>query len=146
MMVGSKIALIGKVAPCACAGSLSTNVTPPSAAKNDFRLTTPVQRVSLANAGHYVVPVFVERDGYEGPIEITAVGLPTGVKLEGTTIAEGRGGTLVTFVREGVGEPALIATAPAILAAIRHATGVRVTRVPVLPHRLWQALRTEETP
>ena len=37
---------------------------------------------------------------------------------------------------KGVGEPALIATAPAILSAIRHACGVRVTRVPVLPHRL----------
>jgi CO/xanthine dehydrogenase Mo-binding subunit len=44
------------------------------------------------------------------------------------------------FGAKGVGEPALIATAPAILSAIRHATGVRVTRVPVLPHRLWQAL------
>jgi CO/xanthine dehydrogenase Mo-binding subunit len=44
------------------------------------------------------------------------------------------------FGAKGVGEPALIATAPAILGAIRHATGVRVTRVPVLPHRLWEAL------
>ena len=42
---------------------------------------------------------------------------------------------------KGVGEPALIATAPAILSAIRHATGVRMTRVPVLPHRLWEAMR-----
>ena len=41
---------------------------------------------------------------------------------------------------KGVGEPALIATAPAILGAIRHATGVTVRRVPVLPHRLWEAL------
>jgi CO/xanthine dehydrogenase Mo-binding subunit/aerobic-type carbon monoxide dehydrogenase small subunit (CoxS/CutS family) len=45
------------------------------------------------------------------------------------------------FGAKGVGEPALIATAPAILSAIRHATGVRVTRIPVLPHRLWEALR-----
>ena len=45
------------------------------------------------------------------------------------------------FGAKGVGEPALIATAPAILSAIRHATGVRVTRVPVLPHRLWEALQ-----
>jgi CO/xanthine dehydrogenase Mo-binding subunit len=45
------------------------------------------------------------------------------------------------FGAKGVGEPALIATAPAILSAIRHATGVRITRVPVLPHRLWEALR-----
>jgi CO/xanthine dehydrogenase Mo-binding subunit/aerobic-type carbon monoxide dehydrogenase small subunit (CoxS/CutS family) len=41
---------------------------------------------------------------------------------------------------KGVGEPALIATPPAILGAIRHATGVTVRRVPVLPHRLWAAL------
>jgi CO/xanthine dehydrogenase Mo-binding subunit len=45
---------------------------------------------------------------------------------------------------KGVGEPALIATAPAILGAIRHATGVRIGRIPVLPHRLWAALRAEE--
>jgi aldehyde oxidoreductase len=45
------------------------------------------------------------------------------------------------FGAKGVGEPALIATAPAILAAIRHATGVRMLRVPVVPHRLWEALK-----
>jgi CO/xanthine dehydrogenase Mo-binding subunit len=48
------------------------------------------------------------------------------------------------FGAKGVGEPALIATAPAILSAIRHATGVRVTRVPVLPHRLWAAMHGKE--
>jgi CO/xanthine dehydrogenase Mo-binding subunit len=41
---------------------------------------------------------------------------------------------------KGVGEPALVATAPAILNAIRHATGVRATRVPVTPDRLRAAL------
>jgi CO/xanthine dehydrogenase Mo-binding subunit len=41
---------------------------------------------------------------------------------------------------KGVGEPALIPTAPAILGAIRHATGVRVTRLPVTPDRLRQAI------
>jgi CO/xanthine dehydrogenase Mo-binding subunit/aerobic-type carbon monoxide dehydrogenase small subunit (CoxS/CutS family) len=44
---------------------------------------------------------------------------------------------------KGVGEPALVPTAPAILGAIRHATGLRITRVPVLPHRLWEALREQ---
>jgi CO/xanthine dehydrogenase Mo-binding subunit len=42
---------------------------------------------------------------------------------------------------KGVGEPALIPTPPAILGAIRHATGVRSTFVPMLPHRLRAALR-----
>jgi CO/xanthine dehydrogenase Mo-binding subunit len=50
------------------------------------------------------------------------------------------------FGAKGVGEPALIATAPAILAAIRHATGVRLTRTPVLPHRLWEALQQRGAP
>jgi len=45
------------------------------------------------------------------------------------------------FGAKGVGEPALIPTAPAILNAIRHATGVRPRKVPVLPHRLREALR-----
>jgi aldehyde oxidoreductase len=45
---------------------------------------------------------------------------------------------------KGVGEPALVATAPAILGAIRHATGARLTSVPVLPHRLWAALQSME--
>ena len=49
------------------------------------------------------------------------------------------------FGAKGVGEPGLIPTASAILGAIRHATGVRVTRVPALPHRLRAALRERET-
>ena len=44
------------------------------------------------------------------------------------------------FGAKGVGEPGLIPTAPAILGAIENATGVRMRRVPVLPHRLRAAL------
>jgi CO/xanthine dehydrogenase Mo-binding subunit/aerobic-type carbon monoxide dehydrogenase small subunit (CoxS/CutS family) len=46
---------------------------------------------------------------------------------------------------KGVGEPGLIPTAPAILGAIQHASGVRMRRVPVLPHRLRAALKQAET-
>jgi CO/xanthine dehydrogenase Mo-binding subunit/aerobic-type carbon monoxide dehydrogenase small subunit (CoxS/CutS family) len=45
------------------------------------------------------------------------------------------------FGAKGIGEPALVPTAPAILSAIRHATGVMPTTVPVLPHRLWALMR-----
>jgi len=45
---------------------------------------------------------------------------------------------------KGVGEPALISTAPAIFGGIYRATGVRVTKVPVLPHRLRAAIRAKE--
>ena len=41
---------------------------------------------------------------------------------------------------KGVGEPALVPTAPAILGAIDDATGVRMTRLPVTPDRLLAAL------
>ena len=43
---------------------------------------------------------------------------------------------------KGVGEPALIATAPAILNAIAHATGKRITRVPATPDRVLAALQS----
>jgi CO/xanthine dehydrogenase Mo-binding subunit/aerobic-type carbon monoxide dehydrogenase small subunit (CoxS/CutS family) len=41
---------------------------------------------------------------------------------------------------KGIGEPALIPTAPAILAAIRHATGVKIRRVPATPDRVRAAI------
>lgn len=45
------------------------------------------------------------------------------------------------FGAKGIGEQALIPTAPAILNAIADATGVRVTRVPATPDRLRAAIK-----
>lgn len=42
---------------------------------------------------------------------------------------------------KGLGEHVLIPTAPAILNAIRHATGALVTQLPALPHRVLAAIR-----
>ncbi len=42
---------------------------------------------------------------------------------------------------KGLGEHVLIPTAPAILSAIRHATGARITRVPATPDRVLAAIR-----
>ena len=46
---------------------------------------------------------------------------------------------------KGIGEPALIPTAPAILGAIHHATGVRLRRVPATPDRVRAALLARAT-
>src|SRR5207302_542993 len=51
----------------------------------DFRLTTPLQRLSLPAGGHAVVPVFVDRRGFTGKIDLVADGLPASAKLEGAT-------------------------------------------------------------
>ncbi len=46
---------------------------------------------------------------------------------------------------KGLGEHALIPTAPAILNAIHDATGARITRLPALPHRVLAAMREAKT-
>ncbi len=48
------------------------------------------------------------------------------------------------FGAKGLGEHVLIPTAPAILNAIRHATGVLVTKVPATPSRVLAAIREAE--
>lgn len=46
---------------------------------------------------------------------------------------------------KGLGEHVLIPTAPAILNAIRHASGARIDRVPALPHRVLAAIREAQS-
>ncbi|MBE9605964.1 molybdopterin-dependent oxidoreductase [Acetobacteraceae bacterium H6797] len=45
------------------------------------------------------------------------------------------------FGAKGIGEPALVPTAPAIFSAIRHATGAVMRKAPALPHRILAALK-----
>ncbi|MBZ9964019.1 molybdopterin-dependent oxidoreductase [Mesorhizobium sp. BR1-1-2] len=48
------------------------------------------------------------------------------------------------FGAKGLGEHVLIPTAPAILNAIRHATGIAITKVPATPTRIRAAIRERE--
>ena len=73
------------------------------------------------NLHDYLIPTI----GDIPPIEVTLIEDPD---------------PLGPFGAKGIGEPALIATAPAILGAIHHATGVRITRVPATPDRVRAAL------
>ncbi len=61
----------------------------------DFQLTTPMERLTLSTGGTVIMPVFVDRRGYRGTIDITAEGLPTGATPEGGTITPDADGTLV---------------------------------------------------
>lgn len=77
------------------------------------------------NLHDYLIPTF----GDVPPIESLLVEVPD---------PEGPYGA------KGLGEHVLIPTAPAILNAIRHATGVGLTRVPALPHRVLEALEARD--
>lgn len=48
------------------------------------------------------------------------------------------------FGAKGLGEHVLIPTAPAILNAIRHATGAVITKLPALPHRVLDAIKAAQ--
>ena len=48
------------------------------------------------------------------------------------------------FGAKGIGEQALIPTAPAILNAVYNATGARITRTPATPDRVRAAIRALE--
>jgi aldehyde oxidoreductase len=54
------------------------------------------------------------------------------------------GEDLGPYGAKGVGEPALVATAPAILGAIEDAVGVRPAKVPFTPDRLRAAILAKE--
>jgi aldehyde oxidoreductase len=77
------------------------------------------------NLHDYLIPTF----GDVPPIESILVEVPD---------PEG------PFGAKGLGEHVLIPTAPAILNAIRHATGVLVTKVPATPTRVLGALSQQE--
>jgi CO/xanthine dehydrogenase Mo-binding subunit len=46
----------------------------------------------------------------------------------------------------GIGEPAMVPTAPAIANAIADAVGVRPARLPITPERLWRAMQERPVP
>ena len=76
-------------------------VDPQTPSANDgFKLTTLAQKISLPLGARIVLPIFVERRGYLGKIDLSA-NLPPGIKLDGGVIPDGADGTLVTLERSG---------------------------------------------
>jgi len=45
------------------------------------------------------------------------------------------------FGAKGVGEVVINCTAPAIVNAVAHATGIRLKQIPIIPERLWQGIQ-----
>ncbi len=81
-------------------GAYRLVIEPQFAAKDNFKLTTTAQRISLPIGGRTIVPVQADRrGGYLGKIDLAPSLQMPGVKLTGTTIPEGADGTLVTIER-----------------------------------------------
>jgi hypothetical protein len=80
----------------------------PGKVRGDFQLLTPAQRISLLSGGRTVVPVLIDRRGYEGRVALSAKGLPDGVRLDGADIPEEADGALVTMQRGDAADGAVI--------------------------------------
>jgi len=76
---------------------LAVTSTTPGPEHASFRLLAQVDRASLLPGSRQVVPVLVERQGYDGPIELTFDNLPEGVSVDGTLIPAASEGTLLTL-------------------------------------------------
>jgi hypothetical protein len=76
---------------------LAIDPEPPAAATSDCRLTTPTGRMTLAIGGRHVLPVWLERHGYQGRVDLVPEGLPPGIKWENAVVPAGAEGALVTI-------------------------------------------------
>jgi hypothetical protein len=85
------------------------NLNDAAGSSHDFRLHTNIERAAISKAGQWVLPIWLDRRGYQGAIEITANALPAGLSLTGTTIAAGCDGTLVTITADNSEPPQLAA-------------------------------------
>jgi hypothetical protein len=73
---------------------------------SQFELFTHVQRINIPVGGRSVFPVWINRQGYQGLIELSAKGMPGGVKQEGASIPADADGALVTLHRGAAGDGA----------------------------------------
>ena len=68
--------------------------------------------------------------------------IPTALDVpDVTTVVLESGEGMGPWGARGIGEPAMVPTAPAIANAVFDAVGVRMTRLPITPERLWRAMR-----
>jgi len=67
--------------------------------------------------------------------------IPTALDVpDVTTVILESGEGMGPWGARGIGEPAMVPTAPAIANAVFDAVGVRMTRLPITPERLWRAM------
>lgn len=79
----------------------------PGAPPVDFSLSTAVQRVTVAPGGKVILPIFVERRGYDGPIDLASA-LPGGMQLTNAQIRAESDGVLLVIERSDAASDAIV--------------------------------------
>lgn len=74
----------------------------------EYRLVSPTSHLSVAPSKFAILPVLVERKGYEGSIALSGEGLPAGLRVEGSTIPAGADGAIAMIHRDRAGADAVI--------------------------------------
>lgn len=95
--------------------------------------------------GYGLMEEFVLEEGIPKTSGFSKYVLPTALDVpEVTSVLIEDPDPLSPLHAKGIGEPAMLATAPAIINAIYDAVGVRITTLPATPERVREALRKKE--
>ncbi|MFM2095124.1 MAG: hypothetical protein RIS70_2248 [Planctomycetota bacterium] len=75
----------------------------------DFQITLTTDRVHVPPGGSQVLPIDVQRAGYDGPIELSVDGLPADVQVDGKLVPAGLSKALLTLTAAGAPRAARVA-------------------------------------
>ena len=91
--------------------------------------------------GYTLMEEVLLKDGAIQNLHFSDYFLPTALDVpEVTSLLVEEAEPTGPFGAKGVGEPASVATTPAILNAVKAATGVRVKELPLTSERMWMLL------
>ncbi len=131
----------------------------------DTALVTPLEAVAIQDVGFALNPMLVEGQMQGGAAQGLSIGLYEGLQFSGGTLMNSnfleyvfpRADNLPPieaviveqpsvngpFGARIVGEPPITAGAAAVANAVRDATGVRVSELPISPETLWRLMQTQ---
>ncbi len=112
---------------------------------NRKRAEGQIEGGAAQGIGYALMEDYIEENGIPQTWNLTQYLIPTSKDLPElqSYILESKSGK-GPFGAKGIGEPAITATAPAIINAIRDAIGTRITHIPATPERIFWALHNKK--
>ena len=109
---------------------------------NPKRVEGQIEGGMAQGLGYALLEEFIEEKGIPKNVNLTTYILPTSKDvpdIQSIILESGSGKG--PFGAKGIGEPAIVATAPAILNAIYDAVGVRIKKIPATPESVFYHLK-----